>query len=636
MIGSARVLVVGSEDAADTAATVESAAPEYTVDAATAPRAARERLAEATYDCAVVAGDPSTVDGAATVATVRETAPDVPVLLFADDTTGVDTEAIAAGAIDHVRSPTADPGEHLARRIEVAVATDDTGEGTADRLDSLQQLMRAVPAAITRVNREGDIVFANERAREVFGFDREEVVGREYDDPEWAIRDLDDEPIPPEDLPFRQVLDSGERVERYRHSIVWPDGTRRILEISGAPVFDEDGAVESVVFANRDVTERERRRTAFEALHDIATTIHREPTVEAVCERTVAAAADVLEFDTCTIVVREDDLLVPYAVSDEMDRSGSRPMRVDQGLAGKTIRTGESFVVDHVDDDDDADPAKDAFRSGMSVPIGEYGVFQAVSTEVAAFDAEDVEAAELLVSHAESRIEGIERERDLQRQNERLEEFASIVSHDLRNPLNVAAGRLELARQDADSDDLRVAGEAIERSQALIDDLLTLARTGEELGEVEPLGLPAVVEESWQSVETPAATLQVDAGGTVRADRTRLRQLFENLFRNSVEHGSTNPRSQAHDDSAEHAGADVTVTVGTLPDGFYVADDGPGIPADRRGDVFDAGYSTAEEGNGFGLRIVDQVVDAHGWSVAVTESAAGGARFEVTGVSDVE
>lgn len=105
MDGSTRVLVV-DDTAADTAATVESAAPEYTVDAATAPRAARERLAEATYDCAVVAADPSTADGAATVATVRETAPDVPVLLFADDTTGVDTEAIAAGAIDHVRPPT--------------------------------------------------------------------------------------------------------------------------------------------------------------------------------------------------------------------------------------------------------------------------------------------------------------------------------------------------------------------------------------------------------------------------------------------------------------------------------------------------------------------------------------------------
>jgi signal transduction histidine kinase len=67
-----------------------------------------------------------------------------------------------------------------------------------------------------------------------------------------------------------------------------------------------------------------------------------------------------------------------------------------------------------------------------------------------------------------------------------------------------------------------------------------------------------------------------------------------------------------------------------------VADDGPGIPADEREAVFDAGYSTAEEGNGFGLRIVDQVVAAHGWEIAVTESADGGARFEITGVSFVE
>jgi len=648
MIGSVRVLLVGDASGADTAAAVEAADPAHTVDTATDTATARERLAETAYDCVVVAHDPATADGAAAVATVHETAPDVPVVAYVEDPDGAVPDA-AEGVVDVVRPPSDDLGDHLRRRIEAAVATAGTDGGRTTRLDSLQQLLRAVPAAITRVNRDGEVVFANERAREVFGFGREEVVGRTFDDPEWAIRDLDGGPIPAEDLPFQRVLDTGDPIEGYRHSVVWPDGSRRILEISGAPVFDEDGAVESVVFANRDVTERERRRTAFQALHGIATTIHRETSVEAVCERTVAAAADLLEFDNCTIVVREGEWLVPYAVSTEMDRGGSREMRVDQGLAGKTIRTGESYVVEEVSPDDDTDPAKDDYRSGISVPIGEYGVFQAVSAEVAAFDEEDVEAAELLVSHAESRIEGIERERDLERQNERLAEFASIVSHDLQNPLNVAAGRLELAREETDSDDLRVASEAVERSQELIDDLLTLARSGAELGEVDPLSLPTVVEQSWQNVETGAATLEIDTEATVRADRTRLRQLFENLLRNAVEHGSTSSRTQSDDavdhsstssrleadNAVDHADEAVTVTVGDLPEGFYVADDGPGIPIDRRDDVFDAGYSTAEEGNGFGLRIVEQVVDAHEWTVRVTDSATGGARFEVTDVSFV-
>jgi len=134
----------------------------------------------------------------------------------------------------------------------------------------------------------------------------------------------------------------------------------------------------------------------------------------------------------------------------------------------------------------------------------------------------------------------------------------------------------------------------------------------------------------------------------VAADGDRLRQLFENLFRNSVEHGSTGSRSETGDsvehgstssrpevgDSAEHGDAEVTVRVGDLADGsgIYVEDDGPGLPADDPGRVFDDGFTTGENGTGLGLTIVRQVADAHGWTVVATESAHGGARFEFSGV----
>lgn len=86
----------------------------------------------------------------------------------------------------------------------------------------------------------------------------------------------------------------------------------------------------------------------------------------------------------------------------------------------------------------------------------------------------------------------------------------------------------------------------------------------------------------------------------------------------------------------EHGGHDVSVSVGTMADGFYVADTGPDIPESDSEAVFEAGYSTSEEGTGFGLRIVEQIADAHGWEVAVTDSEEGGARFEITGVEFLE
>ncbi len=67
-----------------------------------------------------------------------------------------------------------------------------------------------------------------------------------------------------------------------------------------------------------------------------------------------------------------------------------------------------------------------------------------------------------------------------------------------------------------------------------------------------------------------------------------------------------------------------------------VEDDGPGIPEADRESVFEAGFSTANEGNGFGLAIVQQIAEAHGWTVTVSESEAGGARFEFTGIEPVD
>ena len=210
-----------------------------------------------------------------------------------------------------------------------------------------------------------------------------------------------------------------------------------------------------------------------------------------------------------------------------------------------------------------------------------------------------------------------EAEQKLRRRNERLDEFASFVSHDLRNPLNVATLRLDLAREEVDSEHLDHIEGALERMERLLENLLTLAREGDIVGETEPVELATVIAEAWESVETGETTLQTDTDVTVRADSNRLTEVFENLFDNAVEHGGQR------------------VTVGDLHDGFYVADDGPGIPDSKREQVFDSGYSTGEAGVGVGLAVVEQVVDAHDWDVRVAESASGGARFEITGVERI-
>ncbi|MEF8756810.1 MAG: HAMP domain-containing sensor histidine kinase, partial [Halobacteriales archaeon] len=261
-------------------------------------------------------------------------------------------------------------------------------------------------------------------------------------------------------------------------------------------------------------------------------------------------------------------------------------------------------------------------RLEVHVPLGEYGVIISASTEPRAFDEIDIESLRLLEAIVTEAMTAVKREEHLvergealQRQNERLEEFASLVAHDLRNPLAAATGALEIARETNEERFFEWVEESLDRMDELIEELLDIARGARQATDPQPLALRSVVEEAWTYVDAPAATLSVDDDlGDINADETRLLQLFGNLFRNSV----------------EHAGDDVTVTVGRLADdeGFYVADDGPGLSDPVRTDIHEFGEVSSASGTGIGLASVTDIVEAHGWDLSVPDVETG-ARFEI-------
>jgi signal transduction histidine kinase len=215
-------------------------------------------------------------------------------------------------------------------------------------------------------------------------------------------------------------------------------------------------------------------------------------------------------------------------------------------------------------------------------------------------------------------------QRRLQDQNEQLNQFASIVSHDLRNPLNAAQLRLDLVDGTDHDKHVDSAQESLDRMETMIEDLLTLSSAGVTVEDPEDVSLAEVATESWETAQTEDADfeLTVTESTTVRADRDRLRHIFENLFRNAVDHNDlplTIRLGLLEAEDGQHAG-------------FFIEDDGDGIPADERDEVFDYGHTTSDEGTGFGLSIVADIVDAHDWYISIAESNEGGARFEISGV----
>jgi PAS domain S-box-containing protein len=501
----------------------------------------------------------------------------------------------------------------------------------------LRQVIDLLPQFVFAKDETGEYLLANEALADAYGTTPAEMEGsRDVDfveDEAQASRFRADD---------RAVIESGEVRHIPEERLTTADGETRLLETRKIP-FD-DGSGDAVLGVASDVTRLKERERALERLYTTARDLMTGHNVTSACHCAVETA-EKLGFDVSGVHLHDGEALSPVAWSaGAAETFGQHPPRYtdDSSVVWEAFESGEPVVIEDTTTFGGRLPSDTVARSALVLPLGDHGVFITSSPETADFDDADYYFARLLAAATETALDRVEREdelrdreRELEERNERLDEFASVVAHDLRNPLAVAAGMVQLATETDDAAYLERASAALDRMDRLVDDLLALARAGDALDEPEPVSLREAARAAWVSVETDGAALDIvggeagSAGGeaTIRADEGRLAQLLENLFRNSVEHGSTDGERCAGDDGTRGA-ADVTVRVGAFDGGFFVEDDGPGIPVDDRRRVLERGFTTDPTGTGFGLSIVADVADAHGWTTSVTESASGGARFE--------
>ncbi|WP_192918455.1 GAF domain-containing protein [Salinigranum salinum] len=557
-----------------------------------------------------------------------------------------DPESVATlrDAIDRREPVTVDirnyrkDGTEFWNRVTVAPVEDTTGtvthfigfqrdvteERAADR--ERRNVLERMSDGFVALDAEWRITHVNEMGRRILS----EAAGRDWDADDLRGRDVWEEVPDAVDTPFydwcHRAMETQEPVsfeEYYEPLDVWFD----------MRVYPSETGL-SIYFY--DVTEQRRQREALETRERVL-----RETYEIVADRDrsfreqVQALLDLgrtelgTAYGTLSRIDGDDYVFeVVSAADDSIEAGDVVPLSATNcEIAASTERT---LVLGDVARDAPEETDRAGYTEwgiacyiGAPVYVGDdvYGTFCFYDTEPreGQFADWEVTLTDLMSRWVSYELQRRQATEQLQRQNEKLDRVASVVSHDLRNPLEVLRGSLELAEETGEAEHFERCHTALERMGTLVEDLPALARAGRVVDEPVPVDLPALVTASWQTVATGDATLVVDTELTISADESRLRQLLENLFRNCV----------------EHAEDDVTITVGDLPDrtGFSVEDDGPGIPPDDRDAVFEYGYSTGSEGSGFGLAIVREIAEAHGWEVTVVDGSAGGARFEITGVA---
>ncbi|GAA0729579.1 PAS domain S-box-containing protein [Halorubrum trapanicum] len=566
------------------AALLEGESERITVETATSASEGLERLATADVDCVVTDYEMPDRTGLEFLEAVREDHPDLPVILFTGrGSEAVASDAIAAGVTDYLQKSTEESQYAvLANRIRNAV---DSATAVRERQRHLSAIETAQEGIA--ILDEERFAFVNEAYADLYGYDPAELRGSRW---ERVVPAEEAQRIRTEILPTVRETGRwhGRSVGRRADGSTFP--ADRVLSQTDGGEF---------VCTVRDITDHEQRASRLER-----TRTRLELAIE-------GANLGVWDWDMRTDEVRFNDKwaeMLGHTVAELDPHLDTWEERVHP----EDLDAVEAALQAHIDGET---PYYDT-EHRMRTADGDWKWIRDIGKVVERDDAgEPVRAVGIHLDIDEQK----QRERELERETERLAEFSSVLTHDIRNPLQVAAGNLELASDACDSEYLDATAEALARMEELIDDLLRLAQSGNQVTETAALDLATLAGECWRHVETADATLVTETERTVHGDKSRLSQLFENLFRNSV----------------EHAGTDVTVTVGDLPGGFYVEDDGSGIPETDRDEVFAAGYSTAAAGTGFGLSIVNRVAQAHDWDVRVTDGSDGGARFEITGV-DVE
>jgi PAS domain S-box-containing protein len=292
--------------------------------------------------------------------------------------------------------------------VHVLAATTEAALDSAQRervLERTKTIVETVGDGIYAADSDGRFVAVNDRLTSVTGYDREALLGEHFS---MVVTDCSAERA------YGRLgdLDSSEQGVTYEVTVVTSTGEHVPCEVITRPLADEEGLGGTVSIV-RDISDRKRmereladRRAKIESLHEVASRLDGCETPAAVYELTVAAAEDVLNFDVCVVDRAVGDYLEKAALSSHLDDADYvKRCHVEDGIAGKTYRNRRIYRLDAADRTDEGINETDTYASLLSAPLGEYGVFQAASTERGAFSADDEELAELLLSHVTDRLD---------------------------------------------------------------------------------------------------------------------------------------------------------------------------------------------------------------------------------------
>ncbi|SMO90021.1 PAS domain-containing protein [Halorubrum cibi] len=545
---------------------------EFEIITKTDPREGLEAAVEEDIQCVVSDYDMPGLTGLDVLKQVREECPNLPFILFTGKgSEEIASEAITAGVTEYLQKRGGtDQYTVLANRIEQAVAR----RHAEVQVERSMQAIETAHDGISLLTDNGEFIYVNHAYADIMGYEREELIGEHFEIlfPEEDIHTAYDEIIP-----------------TARQSGVWRGESICLTKDSDPITVDHLLSFTSEETMICTISEKDAAETVREEL-----SLKERAMDEAPIGITITDPAQ----DENPLIYTNDEFL--ETTGYDRDEMVGRNCRFLQGDETREERVAEMRRAIEAEEP-------------ISVELRNYrkdGELFWNRVTIAPLYDEDGE-----LEHFVGFQEDVTSRRGL------IEEYRSlgtVLSHDMQNPLETVRGRLELAIEDDETKHVEAAMPSLERLEELIDDVAGVLKSGTIVGEHNQINIGRLAESVWEALDRcdEGHTIRVKDSITVKGDRDAVQRMFDNVLGNTIEHGET----------------PVTVQIGELDDGFYIEDNGPGIPEENREQVFEQGFSTKEsgDGTGMGMASVRQIVLALGWRIDITGAdELDGVRFEI-------
>ncbi len=446
---------------------------------------------------------------------------------------------------------------------------------------NLKKVCNSLPDLILIVDKEGEIVYTNRRIKDLFGYTRSEIIGEKVEKlvPDNLEKKHIKERIKYQKNPTQRPMGSGIDLKAKRK-----DNSTFPVDIALSPI-----NLETTYFlaAVRDLTTHEIIEKKYQTLLETTPDpIFIADTKTGKIIDVNNAGVEILGYDKNEIIGMNQRELHPTDENEQYEKIFEKHIKYESATFSR-LPDGSNIYLETKNDE--------------KIPVE-------INAQIV-----NLKDRQIIIGIFRDISKRVEYESELKEKINRLEEFSNIVSHDLRNPLNIVKTHIEFLENKYSQDkDIRKIRHATERTEEIINNLLMLVKEN-SISEIEKIDIQKIAKECWKNIITENAELQAE-NIEIMADREKLKNLFENFFRNSIEHGGDN----------------IDIYIGELENGFYIEDDGPGISEEKRENVFKKGYSTSREGTGLGLSIVKKIVDSHGWDINIEDGKTlDGVRFEI-------